>query len=369
MIQAAPQLTIAAALAGAFFVASGRAEAPAAVSTDGSAEFSSGLEAQSDAQKPRDGGIVSKVSAPNLYIEGEPYFVSVTITAEDKFDAEIPAWLLTPAAWLVDSKPLVRREEDAKLSLLAGQSISTVINLAGAIHQRFEGDARDFRISFAEGNGEPTDVIFLGLPERGIKFEELPKEQLEDYHVVLETSAGRIWLELWPEVAPNHVRNFLDLCATGFYDGSPFHRAIPTFMVQAGRAKDGSAAPRKLVNEFSSRAHAAGVLSAARLDGDINSATSEFFIVHQASRHLDGQYTAFGKVIEGMNSVENVVKAVEAHYSLLRKLKNGGVRINPSSVAVAVPRDTPSPAQFIRQALVVKATKSRPRAADGSRDR
>ena len=137
-----------------------------------------------------------------------------------------------------------------------------------------------------------------------------PKEQLSNYQVVLDTSGGLIWLELWPDVAPNHVRNFLDLCSTGYYDGVPFHRVMPGFMIQGGRAKDGK--PIRTVDaEFSNRPHEAGVLSAARLSTDINSASSEFFIVHQSSRQLDGKYSAFGRVIVGMTAVEKIVRGAE----------------------------------------------------------
>ncbi len=165
---------------------------------------------------------------------------------------------------------------------------------------------------------------------------------------------------MWADVAPNHVRNFLDLASDGFYDGSPFYRVIPTFMIQGGRAVSGENPPRKLDAEFSSRKHEAGGLSAARLPGDINSATSEFFIVHKRTPSLDGQYTAFGQAIVGMDAVESIVKGVEINYALINRLAQKKVQMDSKSPFFQMEMNRPNPSQVITQALVVKATKSRP---------
>ncbi len=310
-------------------------------------------------QDERLGKVTTQVNMPELYIEGEPFFVTLKVVGDEALPSEFPSWILSPAAWLVDAKPLQRRAAEAMIRLQPGQSVSSTVDLAPMLADRFGEDPRDFRLSFSEG-ADLVDVIYLGLPERGINFEELPTEQLGNYQVVLETSSGRVWVELWPDVAPNHVRNFLDLCATGYYDGSPFHRVIPSFMVQGGKAKDGSPAPRKVNAEFNQRPHDAGVLSAARLGNDINSASSEFFIVHRASRHLDGSYSGFGKVITGMDTVDKVVGGVEVHYSLLKALARMRLIGDPNNPRFGPARDAPNPAQEIRQALVVKATRSRP---------
>lgn len=305
------------------------------------------------------GEVSTEVTIPGLFVEGQPFFVDLKVTGDAAKPAEFPSWMLSPAAWLVDAKPLQRRSGDAMVRLQPGQSLKSTLDLAPMLADRFGEDPRDFRLSFSEGS-EMTDVIYLGLPERGINFEELPTEQLGNYQVVLQTTSGPVWVELWPDVAPNHVRNFLDLCSTGFYDGSPFHRVIPSFMVQGGRAKDGSPAPRKVNAEFNQRPHDTGVLSAARLGNDINSASSEFFIVHRASRHLDGQYSGFGKVITGMEAVDKVVGGVEVHYQLLTALARMRLIGDPNNPRFGPARDKPNPAQEIRQALVVKATRSRP---------
>lgn len=306
------------------------------------------------------GDYVATFSAPSLFIQGEPYRVTVDIVGVGEKPCQMPAWLLTPASWLVNNKPLIRREAEGNIELEPGQTISMTIDLAARIDERFDSDPIDFRLSFAESGVDPIDVIYLELPERGINFEELPKEQLGNYHVVLQTTGGPIWLEMWPDVAPNHVRNFLDLASKGFYDGSPFYRVIPLFMIQGGRAASGEAAPRKLDAEFNSRNHDAGVLSAARLPGDINSATSEFFIVHRNAPHLNGKYSGFGKVVLGMDAVDKMVAGVEVQYALKNRLLDKQVRIETNNPQFDIEVNRPNPPQVISQALVVKASKSRP---------
>ncbi|MEM9380727.1 MAG: peptidylprolyl isomerase [Planctomycetota bacterium] len=305
--------------------------------------------------------LVAETEIPSIYVEGQPFVVSLKVTATGEKASRMPSWLTTPAGWVLDARPLVRRGESIDLTLQPGQTFSTSLDIGPMIAERIGDDGRDFRLKYSESLGDAQDVFWLSLPEQGIDFEALPKQQLAGYHVVLQTTGGPIWLELWPEVAPKHVRNFLDLASKGYYDGSEFHRVIPNFMIQGGKAKDGAPPPRKLDAEFSSRRHAAGVLSAARLGNDINSATSEFFIVHRASPHLDGSYTAFGQVVVGMDSVDEVVRAVESHYKLVNALKKNGVKIDERRKGVALAMNDPDPPQAIQQALVVRASRSRPK--------
>lgn len=133
-----------------------------------------------------------------------------------------------------------------------------------------------------------------------------------------ETELGTIVLELFPDVAPKHVKNFDSLVAAKFYDGVAFHRVIPNFMIQGGdpNSKDkpretwGMGAPgqTKVPAEFNKIKHDRGILSAARTS-DPNSATSQFFIMHKAAPHLDGQYTAYGKVVSGIEIVDVIVNS------------------------------------------------------------
>ena len=124
---------------------------------------------------------------------------------------------------------------------------------------------------------------------------------------------GKMVAELYPEVAPNTVNNFLALAGSGFYDGLIFHRVIPGFMIQGGDPMGaGYGGPGySIKGEFTRNGfkndlkHDRGVLSMARTMMP-NSAGSQFFIMHKNSPHLDGQYAAFGKVLEGMEVVDAI---------------------------------------------------------------
>jgi len=124
---------------------------------------------------------------------------------------------------------------------------------------------------------------------------------------------GQITAALYPEIAPNTVRNFISLVKDGFYDGLTFHRVIPGFMIQGGcPLGEGYGNPGYSIRgEFDANGfendleHDRGVLSMAR-SGHPDSAGSQFFIMHESSPHLDGQYAAFGRVIEGMDIVDQI---------------------------------------------------------------
>ena len=133
--------------------------------------------------------------------------------------------------------------------------------------------------------------------------------------VTIEMENGKlIKAELYPEKAPNTVNNFISLVKSGFYDGVIFHRVISGFMIQGGDpAGVGTGGPGYTIKgEFAMNGfknndlkHTRGVLSMARAMHP-NSAGSQFFIMHQNSSHLDGQYAAFGKVIEGIEAVDEI---------------------------------------------------------------
>jgi peptidyl-prolyl cis-trans isomerase B (cyclophilin B) len=134
---------------------------------------------------------------------------------------------------------------------------------------------------------------------------------------VIETKFGEIEIEFLSDKAPGHVKNFLDLAKKGFYDGTTFHRVIPGFMIQGGcpNTKDaskgkgahGTGGPGYNVNaEFNDTSHKRGIVSMARSQ-DPNSAGSQFFIVVADSTFLDRQYTAFGKVLRGMEVADKIV--------------------------------------------------------------
>ena len=133
---------------------------------------------------------------------------------------------------------------------------------------------------------------------------------------------GVMKAELYPEYAPNTVSNFLSLASSGFYNGLIFHRVIPGFMIQGGDPEgSGMVGPGYSIrgefrrNGFKANTlkHTAGVLSMARAMNP-NSAGSQFFIMHKNAPHLDGDYAAFGKIIEGMDVVDRIA-SVQTDYS------------------------------------------------------
>jgi peptidyl-prolyl cis-trans isomerase B (cyclophilin B) len=122
-------------------------------------------------------------------------------------------------------------------------------------------------------------------------------------------------LEFFPQKAPKHVENFIKLAKSGFYDGTLFHRVIPNFMIQGGdpntkeedKSKSGMGGPGYHVKaEFNDIPHTRGILSMARSQHP-DSAGSQFFIMVNTSTHLDGKYTAFGKVVKGMEVADKIV--------------------------------------------------------------
>ncbi|HLU69591.1 MAG TPA: peptidylprolyl isomerase [Fibrobacteria bacterium] len=138
---------------------------------------------------------------------------------------------------------------------------------------------------------------------------------------ILSTRHGDITIEFLPEVAPNHVQNFLDLARSGFYDGTKFHRVIPGFMIQGGdpnskeddRRLHGTGGSGKNVKaEFNATKHVRGIVSMARAASP-DSASSQFFIMVADSPHLDGQYSAFGKVVSGLDVADKIVAEETDH--------------------------------------------------------
>ena len=140
--------------------------------------------------------------------------------------------------------------------------------------------------------------------------------------MILKLTYGDVEIELYPDKAPNHVKRFKDLAEAGEYDGVVFHRVIEGFMAQTGDVKFGNSKKPSfdlslagtggsdlpnLKAEFSDIAHTRGILSAAR-SADPNSANSQFFICFESAPHLDRQYSAFGKVVKGMEFIDKIKK-------------------------------------------------------------
>jgi len=177
------------------------------------------------------------------------------------------------------------------------------------------------RISLAPADGNaitvtPIRIVSIKIERKKLEpFKDASVDQMRK-EVLLHTSLGDITLEMDPDLAPEHVRNFLKLVETGWYDHTAFHRVIPGFVIQGGLGAtraEGKPHPadkwvHKLKGEFSHTAlHTRGVLSMARTS-DPDSAEASFFIVLGPATHLDGKYTIFGKVIVGFDTIEMIEK-------------------------------------------------------------
>ena len=147
------------------------------------------------------------------------------------------------------------------------------------------------------------------------KFTPEEIKKMSETTAVIETKLGNIELKFFPEVAPGHVSNFLELAKKGFYDGTTFHRVIPGFMIQGGdpntknpdRSKHGMGGPGHTIKaEFNEKPHKRGILSMARAQ-DPDSAGSQYFICVANAPFLDGKYSVFGEVTSGIEVTDKIV--------------------------------------------------------------
>lgn len=160
-------------------------------------------------------------------------------------------------------------------------------------------------------------------PAAAPKAQPAATQDLTDTVAVLQTKLGKIVIRFFPDKAPNHVKNFISLCKSGFYNGTKFHRTIPSFMIQGGDPNtksgdpstwgqgghtDGSGKEITVKAEFNDTHHDRGIVSMARSQ-DPNSASSQFFICVADAGYLDHQYTAFGEVVSGMDVVDKIANA------------------------------------------------------------
>ncbi len=238
------------------------------------------------------------------FLPGVPFLVQVEISAPDG-GADVPTWMLEAAAFHADGKPLGKRGSSS-LQLAPGAKIALEFDLGPALQKADAGASGPFQLGFADDK-QKSEVVRMN-PVKKADFLKMAPEELAKYQVIMETNRGSMTMAFWPDVAPDHVRNFLDLCATGFYDGTTFHRVIPGFMIQGGdpTGTGTGSGPRRLKAEFNNKKHEPGVLSMARSQ-DPNSASCQFFVMHATSPHLDGQYSAFGKLTSGLDVVEKIV--------------------------------------------------------------
>lgn len=161
----------------------------------------------------------------------------------------------------------------------------------------------------------PSTDVSQSVPPAQPPSQPSGQESSGEEFAVIETKFGRIVIRFFPDIASVHVENFKKLVRSGFYNGTTFHRVIPGFMIQGGdpnskdddRTNDGLGGPGYSIDaEFSDMSHKRGIVSMAR-SSDPNSAGSQFFIVVSDSSSLNGQYSVFAEVIEGLEVVDAIV--------------------------------------------------------------
>ena len=154
-----------------------------------------------------------------------------------------------------------------------------------------------------------SSILWSGILAMSLASTSASGRDLENT-LYMELECGRVVIELRPDIAPQHVERIKELTREGFYDGVVFHRVIPGFMAQSGdptgTGRGGSEKP-DLPAEFSDEPFERGTLGMARTM-DPNSANSQFFINYARTPHLDGQYTVWGEVVEGMECVDQIAK-------------------------------------------------------------
>jgi peptidyl-prolyl cis-trans isomerase B (cyclophilin B) len=192
----------------------------------------------------------------------------------------------------------------------------------------------------ASADGIPAERIVIesvtirdAPPPEPDPFSTETAAELAKYHAILETSVGPITIEFLPELAPEHVRNFLRLAQSGVFDGTAFHRVVRGFVVQGGALNTRGPLSerqqkyvRRLQPEFNETKHVKGIISMARGD-DPASATTSFFIVTGNASSLDGKYTVFGRVVDGIPAVDAMDQAPVNGEAPVTRIELQGIKI------------------------------------------
>jgi peptidyl-prolyl cis-trans isomerase B (cyclophilin B) len=194
----------------------------------------------------------------------------------------------------------------------------------------------------------------------------LTLEQLSGKQAVIETTAGRIVIELLPEKAPNHVGYFIKLAQEGAYNGTTFHRLIRHGIIQGGdplskepakAAQYGTGGLKVLASEPGEGSHARGAVSAVLVPGNRDSAGAQFFICVTPQPALDGQYTVFGRVVEGIGIVTQISEApVDAAGRAVDRIEMTSVTIRDAPKAGAAPFSTETPAELAEYRAVLETS-------------
>ena len=256
-------------------------------------------------------------SFPTIQLPGDPFVAKVVVVADAT--GEVDASLLEPAGFAIAGKPLGAPLNATKLKLPPGTKLSIEVDLAAALLA--SGLVGDFELDWLGDPAGPQKVRRIEAFETSDSFldeAKFPTAELAQFRVLLATNQGQMEVEFWPDVAPGMVRNWLELCRTGFYAGTLFHRVGPGFMIQGGdpKTKDPSKrgewgtgnGPRTMKDEFSSvKKHERGVLSMA--SSGPNTASCQFFVMHGPYPSLDGKYSCFGRLVSGYETLDKIATA------------------------------------------------------------
>ena len=263
------------------------------------------------AAAPQDKSAPGVAQIPDRWVLGDSFRVTLNYEG-GAAGLSLQAWQLTAAAFDLNGEPLRERSNSASIPLAAGDSLQLNLDLAPLL----AGQA-GFQLGLAGAGQEAQSVRVYAAVDPKTEFMSLASEALAGHLVLINTTRGEMLFEVWPEVAPGHVRNWLDLAHSGFYERVQFHRVSPTFMIQGGcpstrtdrRNEWGKGSgPRNVKLELSDRKHEKGVLSMARGE-DPDSGSSQFFVITRASPQLDGRFSTFGKLLSGYDVLAKIGNA------------------------------------------------------------
>jgi peptidyl-prolyl cis-trans isomerase B (cyclophilin B) len=245
------------------------------------------------------GGVKLTIDSPDkVYRPGQK--MPLRFTIENDSDAE--AKLDEPETWL---EGLEIRDPDDRVTKATGKVRGITLRSRPVEPGGFVGRTVDIS-SVLSVPEEKEGIYRIRWSFGDATSNEIRVMVMRDWLAQIETNHGTITIEFRPDLAPNHVLNFLRLARSNFYETSIFHRIIPGFMMQGGAPPQGKAEPKTVRAEFSAEKHLFGTVSAARTN-DPDSATSQFFICFAPAPQLNGAYTVFGQVVRG----EEVVKEIE----------------------------------------------------------
>ncbi|MGA7616841.1 MAG: peptidylprolyl isomerase [Thermoanaerobaculia bacterium] len=236
---------------------------------------------------------------------------------------------------------MIVRTMFAMTALVAVLACGAPANQEAAADENSSGTATLTEPTASEATASnPTDVATPATAEKKEnKPVEKPLSYYEDKVAVLHTTDGDITIRFFPQVAPNHVRNFIDLSERGFYNATKFHRIVPGFMIQGGdpntvsndRSAWGTGGSGKNVKaEFNDIPHRRGIVSMAR-SSNPDSASSQFFICVADARFLDHKYTAFGEVTSGMDVADKIVSGPARNEMALEPVTITSVTVRPAT--------------------------------------